>query len=175
MTLFTPAIDFILQTVAYDAPESLLSDLLEQCKRKGNSPLVLNAIMAAFKPSYVTIRAWQFLEMIENSANGTFFGCNMCGIDLFLFSEDLPLHILLRTLGLCVSVCPPPSEQQRQVLAAVWRNLSALNVPEQYISCAEVWMQFTVQYFGVNNEKSLFLFVSCTKLVFVCRVAKLMR
>lgn len=60
------------------------------------------------------------------------------------------MHILLRTLGLCVSVCPPPSEQQRQVLATIWKNISALSIPEYYISCAEVWIQFTVQCFGVS-------------------------
>lgn len=133
MTLFTPALDFILQAVACDASETLLSDLLERCKQKGSSPLILNTIMAAFKPNFISVRACLFLEIIENCPK-----------------DDLPQHLLLRTLGLCVSVCPPPSEQQRQVLATVWRLISAINVADHYISCAEVWMQFTVQCFGVS-------------------------
>lgn len=137
MTLFTPALDFILQAVACDATESLLSDLLEKCKQKGSSPLILNTIMAAFKPQFISVRACQFLEMIEHCPK-----------------EDLPQHLLLRTLGLCVSVCPPPSEQQRQVLAAVWKFISGLSVAEQYISCAEVWMQYTVQCFGVKSSET---------------------
>lgn len=70
MTLFTPALDFILQAVACDASESLLSDLLEKCKQKGSSPLILNTIMAAFKPSYISVRTVQFLDIIENCPKG---------------------------------------------------------------------------------------------------------
>lgn len=36
MTLFTPALDFILQAVAYGASESLFADLLEKCYKHGN-------------------------------------------------------------------------------------------------------------------------------------------
>lgn len=36
MTLFTPALDFILQAVASDAPENLLADLLQKCSKQGN-------------------------------------------------------------------------------------------------------------------------------------------
>lgn len=71
MTLFTPALDFILQAVACDAPGTLLTDLLDKCKQKGCSPLILNTIMAAFKPSFVTARTLQFLELIESCPKGT--------------------------------------------------------------------------------------------------------
>lgn len=70
MTIFTPALDYILQAVACDASDNLLADLLEKCKQKGSSPLILNTIMAAFKPSYISARTWQFLEIIENCPKG---------------------------------------------------------------------------------------------------------
>lgn len=90
--------------------------------------------MAAFRPNFVATRTLQFLELINNTQK-----------------DDLPKYLLLRTLGLCISVCPPPAEQRRQVLGLVWRYISSLNIPEQYISCAEVWVQFTVQHFMVSN------------------------
>lgn len=66
MTLYTPALDWILQGVAANAPEKLLVEILTRCKEKcNNSALLLNTIMAAFKPSYIAARALQFIEMVS--------------------------------------------------------------------------------------------------------------
>lgn len=89
--------------------------------------------MAAFKPSFIAMRTLQFLEMISKTKR-----------------DDLPQYLLLRTLGLCVSICPPPTEQRRQILGLVWGYISAYNIPEHYINCAEVWIHYTVQHFGVS-------------------------
>lgn len=66
LTLYTPALDWILQGVAANAPEKLLVEVLAQCKEKcNNSALLLNTIMAAFKPSYIAARALQFVELMS--------------------------------------------------------------------------------------------------------------
>jgi hypothetical protein len=68
LTLYTPALDWILQGVAANAPEKLLVEILAQCKEKSNnSALLLNTIMAAFKPSYIASRALQFIELVSAS------------------------------------------------------------------------------------------------------------
>lgn len=36
MTLFTPALDFILQAVAANASENLFTELLDRCSKQGN-------------------------------------------------------------------------------------------------------------------------------------------
>lgn len=152
LTLYTPALDFILQAVASGAPESLLAELLERCRRHENkyyitvcfmltplvmilcfSSLLLNTIMAAFKPSYIASRTLQFLDLISQCTK-----------------QDFPSHLLLRTLGLCVCVCPPPAEQRRQIVNIVWHSIGNLSNPEDYIGCVEVWVQFVVQYFTVK-------------------------
>lgn len=96
------------------------------------SSLLLNTIISAFKPSDVSIRALEILEMIELGGEAEF-----------------PRHLLLRKLGSYVSACPPLAEHQKQVLQKVWRQISSMGNSEQYIMCAEAWIQFTVQYFGV--------------------------
>lgn len=64
LTLYTPALDWILQGVAANAPEKLLVEVLARCKEKcNNSTLLLNTIMAAFKPSYIAARALHFIEL----------------------------------------------------------------------------------------------------------------
>jgi len=37
-----------------------------------------------------------------------------------------------------------------QILNSVWREVTALKSPAQYISCAEVWVQFAVKHFPVS-------------------------
>lgn len=134
LTLYTPALDFILQAVAAGASEMLLADILDRCKKQGNSALLLNAIMAAFKPSYIASRALQFIDLITQ--------CN---------DEGFPQYLLFRTLGLCLTVIPPLSEHKRQVLNLVWKVVTNLSDPAQYISCAEVWVQYTVMHFSIRE------------------------
>lgn len=92
--------------------------------------------MAAFKPNYIAIRSLQFLQLISKSR-----------------SDNFPPHILLRTLGLCVSICPPPTEHRREVVNIAWSAISNLTNPEEYISCVEAWVQFVVKYFTVATLK----------------------
>jgi hypothetical protein len=130
-TLFTPALDYMLQTVAYDASDALIDDLSTQCKNHGNSSLILNTMMSAFKPSCISKRALQFMEMMEQCLD-----------------QGIPLYSLLRTLGLCVSVAPPPLDHRRQILNAAWRHITALKEVEEYVACAEPWILYVVKYFS---------------------------
>lgn len=100
------------------------------------SALLLNSIMAAFKPMYIANRCLQLLDMITHCSE-----------------ESFPSHLLLRTLGLCVSLYPPPMEHRRQVLNVVWKQLSSLNNPENYINCVEAWIEYAVQHCTVYITK----------------------
>lgn len=96
------------------------------------SPLLWNTIMAAFKPNYISYRCLLFIEVIEN-----------------IKEDNFPLHVLLRTLGLCISASPPPFEDRKLILNKVWKLISNLDDPENYINCAEVWIKYVVTYFTV--------------------------
>nr|CAD7444955.1 unnamed protein product [Timema bartmani] len=138
LTLYTPALDWILQSVAANAPERLLVEILARCKEKNNSALLLNTIMAAFKPAYIASRALQFIELIS--------ACD---------EEGFPQYLLFRTLGLCLALADPPTDQRLQVLNDVWRVVTKLYDPAQYISCGEVWVQFAVRHFSNVNRLSV--------------------
>lgn len=140
LTLYTPALDWILQGVAANAPEKLLVEILTRCKEKcNNSALLLNTIMAAFKPSYIAARALQFIELVS--------ACD---------EEGFPQYLLFRTLGLCLALADPPAEHRLQVLNDVWRVVSRLTDAGHYMSCAEVWIQFAVRHFS-SREVNTFL------------------
>ncbi|CAG9859861.1 unnamed protein product [Phyllotreta striolata] len=130
ITLYTPALDFILEAVNCVVNESYLPNLLNICKKKKNSSLILNTIMSGFKPAYISDRCMEFLNMILESSDG-----------------GVPMYHLLRTLGLCITVCSPPPDQRRDILAIVWRQISSFSHPDEYITCAEAWIRFVVECF----------------------------
>lgn len=108
------------------------------------SSLILNTIMSGFKPTYISERAVEFLDMIGKCSD-----------------DGVPLYLLLRTLGLCVTICPPPSDQRRIILNIVWKYISQLENPGEYIACIEAWVPYIVQYFTVSilcNNCSYILF-----------------
>lgn len=132
LTLYTPALDWILQGIAHNAPESLLVEILDKCQQNCKSALLLNTIMAAFKPIYIASRALQFVDLVSS--------CD---------DQGFPKYLLFRTLGLCLSLSDPPYEQRTQILNDVWREVSKLEKPDEYINCAEVWVTFVAKHFTV--------------------------
>ncbi|XP_072391687.1 VPS35 endosomal protein-sorting factor-like [Diabrotica undecimpunctata] len=138
ITLYTPALDFILEAVNCVVNESYLPNLLTICRKNKNSSLILNTIMSGFKPAYIADRTMEFLDMINDCSDG-----------------GVPLHVLLRTLGLCITVCPPPADQRRDILNIVWGYISSFTKPDEYIACAEIWIQFVVEYFTSRELNSV--------------------
>ncbi|KAK6625056.1 hypothetical protein RUM43_005347 [Polyplax serrata] len=139
LTLYTPALDWILQGIANNAPESLLEEILQKCQETCKSALLLNTIMATFKPMYIASRPLQFIQLVSSCDDNGF-----------------PHYLLFRTLGLCLSLSDPPTEQRPQILSDIWRVVTKLEKPEEYISCAEVWISFVVRHFS-KREINIFL------------------
>ncbi|KAG0422746.1 hypothetical protein HPB47_001453, partial [Ixodes persulcatus] len=133
LTLYCPALDWILQCVAYRAPENVLTEVLARCKSQCNSALLLNSIMTAFKPEFIANRALEFVNMMKECDDATF-----------------PKHVMFRTLGLCLLVSDPPEEQKLQVLNEVWKVVSKLKNPADYMSCAEVWIEYPCKHFTLG-------------------------
>ncbi|XP_076309475.1 VPS35 endosomal protein-sorting factor-like isoform X2 [Tachypleus tridentatus] len=139
LTLYSPALDWILHCVAYRASESVLKEVLLKCRSQCNSALLLNSIMTAFKPEFIAKRALDFVEMMKE--------CDEAGF---------PKHLLYRTLGLCLVVADPPDDQRLQMLNEVWKVVTKLKNPADYMSCAEVWIEYPVKHFS-KREVNTFL------------------
>ncbi|KAG8173555.1 hypothetical protein JTE90_003498, partial [Oedothorax gibbosus] len=133
LTLYPPALDWILQCVVYKASETVLSDVLHKCKIQCNSALLLNSVMSAFKPEFIAKRALELVEIMKE--------CDDSGF---------PKHLLFRTLGLCLVVADPPESERLQILNDVWKIVTKLKNPADYMSCAEVWIEYAVKHFTVS-------------------------
>ncbi|XP_050032588.1 VPS35 endosomal protein-sorting factor-like [Dermacentor andersoni] len=134
LTLYCPALDWILQCVAHGASEDLLDQVLARCKAQCNSALLLNSIMTAFRPEFVANRALEFVSLMRDCDDASF-----------------PKHVLLRTLGLCLVLADPPEDQRVQVLNQAWKAIAKLRSPADYLSCVEVWIEFPCKHFTVRE------------------------
>ncbi|GAB6020434.1 hypothetical protein CHUAL_003128 [Chamberlinius hualienensis] len=145
MTLYSPALDWIIQCIAHKAHENTLTQIIDKCKQICNrfafssSGLLLNSIMTAFRPELIANRALMFVELMKECQDSGF-----------------PKHLLFRTLGLCLIVADPPENQRLQILNEVWKVVGRLKNISEYMKCAEVWVEYPVKHFS-KREVNTFL------------------
>uniref|UniRef100_A0A8C5FR57 VPS35 endosomal protein-sorting factor-like n=1 Tax=Gadus morhua TaxID=8049 RepID=A0A8C5FR57_GADMO len=130
LTLYSPAIHWILQCVAYRAPDPLLTEMMERCKKLGNNALLLNSVMWAFRAEFVAARATDFIGMIKD--------CDEAGF---------PKHLLFGSLGRSLACADPPEAERLTILNEAWKVITKIRGPQDYIHCAEIWVEFTCRHF----------------------------
>ncbi|XP_077131170.1 VPS35 endosomal protein-sorting factor-like isoform X1 [Ranitomeya variabilis] len=138
LTLYSPAIDWMLRCIAYRAPDSLLTEMMERCKKLGNNALLLNSVMSAFRAEFIAARSMDFIAMIKE--------CDEAGF---------PKHLLFRSLGLNVALADPPENDRLQILNEAWKVITKLKVPQDYINCAEVWVEYTCRHFTKREVNTI--------------------
>nr|XP_031837161.1 VPS35 endosomal protein sorting factor-like isoform X1 [Nomia melanderi] len=138
LNLYSPALDWILQILVATTPENLLEDVLSQSKKQTNSSLLLNSILIAFKPSYIAVRAIDFLNLITA-----------------IQDDGYPQYHLYRSFGECLIKESPPKEDCQTILNIIWKYITELTNPNKFMYCVEIWIQFTAIHFSVN-ELNLF-------------------
>ncbi|KAL6094475.1 vps35l [Pungitius sinensis] len=131
LTLYSPAINWILQCIAYRAPEPLLMEMMERCKKLGNNALLLNSVMRAFRPEFVAARATDFIGMIKESDEAGF-----------------PKHLLFGSLGRSLTCADPPESERLTILNEAWKVVTKVRSPQDYVNCAEIWVEFTCRHFS---------------------------
>ncbi|XP_029383616.1 VPS35 endosomal protein-sorting factor-like isoform X2 [Echeneis naucrates] len=138
LTLYSPAISWILQCIAYRAPEILLTEMMERCKKLGNNALLLNSVMRAFSSEFVAARATDFIGMIKD--------CDEAGF---------PKHLLFGSLGRSLACSDPPESERLTILNEAWKVITKVRNPQDYINCAEIWVEFTCRHFTKREVNTI--------------------
>ncbi|XP_062508525.1 VPS35 endosomal protein-sorting factor-like [Corticium candelabrum] len=138
LNLYVPALDWILQCMAHRSSERVLAGVLDRCEQQCKSGLVLNAIMSSFNPQFVSARATQFCELIKECEETGFPKCE-----------------LYKALGMNVVLSDPPADCRLTLLNDVWKTVTKLKNPADYIMCAEVWVEFPAKHFGKREVNTL--------------------
>ncbi|OQR70016.1 UPF0505 protein C16orf62-like [Tropilaelaps mercedesae] len=126
--LFMPALEFLLQWVTQTASDKQLGDLLNKCTQR-NSALLLNALLTAMRPQFVAQRAELIVEKVNEADTVT-----------------APRGQLYRSLGLCLMVEDPPEGVRVKVLNQVWKHVARFKNSADYMSCAEVWVDYVCRH-----------------------------
>uniref|UniRef100_A0AAR2JFR4 VPS35 endosomal protein-sorting factor-like n=1 Tax=Pygocentrus nattereri TaxID=42514 RepID=A0AAR2JFR4_PYGNA len=108
----------------------LLTEMMERCKKLGNNALLLNSVMWAFRPEFVAARATDFIGMIKD--------CDEAGF---------PKHLLFGSLGRSLACADPPESERLPILNEAWKVITKVRSPQDYINCAEIWVEFTCRHF----------------------------
>lgn len=147
LTLFTPALNWILQCIAFKASDSLLEEILdefqENLQSKGNLPinaLLLNSMITTFQPRFIIERAKRFVDLIKE--------CLTTNED-----KGFPGYLLLKNLGSSfvegrTAWINIEKAHKLLLMNEIWKKVSKLKA-SQHIICADIWMDFVVQYLGV--------------------------
>uniref|UniRef100_A0A2K6PQS2 VPS35 endosomal protein-sorting factor-like n=1 Tax=Rhinopithecus roxellana TaxID=61622 RepID=A0A2K6PQS2_RHIRO len=109
---------------------ALLTEMMERCKKLGNNALLLNSVMSAFRAEFIATRSMDFIGMIKE--------CDESGF---------PKHLLFRSLGLNLALADPPESDRLQILNEAWKVITKLKNSQDYINCAEVWVEYTCKHF----------------------------
>jgi len=106
LMLYAPALDWVLSCLAHQAGESLLDAVLQRCANMstGNA-LLLNSVMASFRPAFIASRAVELSRRIRDMDDVGF-----------------PRHLLYCSLGHCVAAAEPPDNEKLILLNEVSRN-----------------------------------------------------
>uniref|UniRef100_A0A2K6MUF6 VPS35 endosomal protein-sorting factor-like n=1 Tax=Rhinopithecus bieti TaxID=61621 RepID=A0A2K6MUF6_RHIBE len=110
---------------------ALLTEMMERCKKLGNNALLLNSVMSAFRAEFIATRSMDFIGMIKE--------CDESGFP--------KVASPFRSLGLNLALADPPESDRLQILNEAWKVITKLKNSQDYINCAEVWVEYTCKHF----------------------------
>jgi len=129
INLYSPALDWLLQCIAHNAPVDVFQTVLTKCRKSGNS-LVLNHIISSFPPDYIASNARPIAALIKESDGLSY-----------------PKHKLYHTFGVCMALASaPPDSERLALLNDVWKVVTKFEDPKEYITVAEVWIEYPLKH-----------------------------
>lgn len=133
LSLYNPALDWILQNFSSTASDVLLEDLLNQCREKKNNSLLLITVMHSFRPEFLAVRSLDLVSILADSNN-----------------EGITRGALFRQLGNILSLFPPPMDLRLMVLNEAWKTINTITNVGDYVSCVELWSQYVAANFDLE-------------------------
>lgn len=130
LELYAPALDWLLECLAWRGDQRLLDSLLAQAQPA--SALVLQALLGAFPPRLVAANALRLVQAVQ--------GC-----------EGADRLSLYRTLGVHVALAAPRPEEKVALLNAVWGEVAGAQDVGAYLRVAEVWIAYPLAHLTLRE------------------------
>ncbi|XP_059611649.1 VPS35 endosomal protein sorting factor-like [Phlebotomus argentipes] len=139
LSLYIPALDWIMQGMAVHTPDAVLDQILDKCLAQKNNGLLLNSVMTSFSCNFISRRAVKLLLAISDNS----------------LSEGFPQAQLLRALGSCLVMATTLPEERQQVWADAMRLIGEIKLPGQFILALESWAELTSTAYNLSHVAAI--------------------
>ena len=140
--LMLPGLEYLTQCICHEAGKELFTSMFTLWKEHSNSSLVLCLLLQQFDPQLVSRHALNLLTLIAGIAPST--------------NTALPPHRLYLALGQALLLSPPADKHRLAILNEAWKAVTRLESAAEYLSVAELWLQFVLRHFS-DREVGIFL------------------
>lgn len=140
VTLYAPAIDWILAGIAAGADNFTMDELVLRCQEKKNCAPLFYSILQSFPHEFISVRALHFANIL-------------CKCD----TEGYSRADLLRGLGMCLIDCPPEANQLYDVFEYVWKTILTFTQIGEYVHCMETWAVYVAANLMVRKAHKICL------------------
>lgn len=159
LTLYIPALNWILQCLTHKSSESLSVNIVEEYKRFAKernqiaiNMLVLNSLLLTLSPDFIVERAHEFVDLVVESIRRSDESSSI--------ENTFPSDLLLKNLGLAFVATKRgwlgvEKQQKMKYMNDVWKRVSKLK-GSAHLSCASVWTDFVVMHLGIKEVNILF-------------------
>lgn len=135
--LYSPALEWLLQCISHRAEEPVLRAVLDRYEKLSNA-LLLNHILSSFEPGFICANALSLTSLIRDTDASWF-----------------PTYKLYATLGMNLVLSSPRPDEKLAVLNDVWKVVSKLKDPVEYITVAEVFIDYPLKHCTVKEVSIL--------------------
>jgi hypothetical protein len=139
LSLYNPALDWIVQNFSSNASDVALEELLNQCRERKNNSLILMTVLHSFRPEFLAVRSLDLVSILADANN-----------------EGITRGVLFRQLGNILSLFPPPIDQRLMVLNEAWKTINTITNVSDYVSCVELWSQYVASHFDSDIVNKFF-------------------
>jgi len=141
MYLVKPAMTYLLETVGSKADKPTTRKVLETYSGHCNkSAMLLEGIIRAFPAEHIMTNIGQIIKLIKDA-------------DL---SDVETASGMYAALGTVLVAHPPPTDKKLNILNELWKDITKISEPAEYIEAAEVYIEFVLKNFG-TREADIFL------------------
>ena len=133
MSLYSPALDWVIQHLTLNASDIFLEEIKSLAQDKKNNALLLMTILQSFRSDFIATHALDFVAILSVTNN-----------------DGITRGSLFRLLGNSLSVQPPPLEHRLMVLNEAWKSINTLTNVAEYVNCVEMWTEFVVNNFDLK-------------------------
>lgn len=142
LQLVDPALEWVLSRLCDKADTSVLQSVLGAAGSQPPLPF-LKAVLWSLPATFASANASRLAEL-------TRMGCDPMGAESRALAQAQTLQAACyRRLGEKLIELPPSDSARLPLLREVWRVVTHFTALSEYLSVAEIWVEYTLRHFGL--------------------------